>query len=282
MAAISGLLWPALAAVSLLLSALGYCWHGRVPLLPVGEGASRINTVAECPCGCLVHTPSALLPVDQRGASRMLATVAMSVLKEKVSLRTHRGLSQLDHVSLSRYYLCPARRALRLPGGPAAAEEEEGCRGRSFQGSSGGVVALASFHGSGNTWVRHLLEQASGVFTGSIYCDRSLKLVFPGEQVVGPNVLVVKTHQCDSTELPLDVQQALGQRHYNKAIVLVRNPFDALVSEANRRWNTHRAVDSHVGLAEEAAFLSKDVSVCQARLLSLSLLCRWCQVGLVC
>mgnify|MGYP000126647901 CR=1 FL=1 len=36
------------------------------------------------------------------------------------------------------------------------------------------MTALVSFPGSGNTWVRYLLETASGVFTGSIYIDRRI------------------------------------------------------------------------------------------------------------
>ncbi len=31
------------------------------------------------------------------------------------------------------------------------------------------VVALASFPGSGNTWLRYLVQQATGVMTGSVY-----------------------------------------------------------------------------------------------------------------
>jgi hypothetical protein len=37
-------------------------------------------------------------------------------------------------------------------------------------------VALASFPGSGNTWVRGLIEAASGIYTGSIYKDANLYL----------------------------------------------------------------------------------------------------------
>ena len=36
------------------------------------------------------------------------------------------------------------------------------------------LVMLASFPGSGNTWVRLLLEDASGFYTGSVYTDGSL------------------------------------------------------------------------------------------------------------
>ena len=40
----------------------------------------------------------------------------------------------------------------------------------SFQ-SSGSVIVLASFPGSGNSWVRQLLESATGIYTGALYCD---------------------------------------------------------------------------------------------------------------
>ncbi|XP_077866233.1 uncharacterized protein LOC144353830 [Saccoglossus kowalevskii] len=33
------------------------------------------------------------------------------------------------------------------------------------------IVALASPPGAGNTWVRHLLQQATGIYTGSVYRD---------------------------------------------------------------------------------------------------------------
>jgi hypothetical protein len=36
------------------------------------------------------------------------------------------------------------------------------------------ACALASYPGSGNTWVRYLIEAASGIYTGSIYKDANL------------------------------------------------------------------------------------------------------------
>ena len=36
------------------------------------------------------------------------------------------------------------------------------------------LVALASFPGSGNTWVRYLIERATGFYTGSSYNDGDL------------------------------------------------------------------------------------------------------------
>ena len=43
------------------------------------------------------------------------------------------------------------------------------------------VVALASFPGSGNTWVRYLLQQTTGIITGSVYKEHTLlRNGFPG------------------------------------------------------------------------------------------------------
>ena len=36
------------------------------------------------------------------------------------------------------------------------------------------VVYLASFPSSGNTWIRYMLEGATGIFTGSLYDDWKL------------------------------------------------------------------------------------------------------------
>ena len=56
-------------------------------------------------------------------------------------------------------------------------------------------TALASYPGSGNTWVRYLLQQATGIVTGSVYNNKDLKLsYFPAEGLYDGSVLAVKTH----------------------------------------------------------------------------------------
>lgn len=35
-------------------------------------------------------------------------------------------------------------------------------------------IGLVSYPGSGNTWARHLIQLASGVYTGSFYFDMDL------------------------------------------------------------------------------------------------------------
>lgn len=75
------------------------------------------------------------------------------------------------------------------------------------------ITALASFPGSGNTWLRYLLQQATGILTGSVYKDYGLlKSGFPAESIANTSVLLVKTHEWGS-----HVWSKFG-----KAILLVR------------------------------------------------------------
>lgn len=111
---------------------------------------------------------------------------------------------------------------------------------RFMNGTGRNVVGLVSETGSGNTWVRGLLEKATGICTGAIYCDAALRNSgMIGELVTGSSVLVVKTHTPDYQWLGVshpgrqsDPNHADG--YYQSAIILVRNPFHAFVSEWNR------------------------------------------------
>lgn len=92
------------------------------------------------------------------------------------------------------------------------------------------VVALASFPGSGNTWLRYLLQQASGILTGSVYKDYGLlKNGFPAEDVINGSVLIVKTHEWGSK----------AKKPFTKAVLLVRNPTSAILAEFNRQSGGH-------------------------------------------
>lgn len=106
---------------------------------------------------------------------------------------------------------------------------------RFMNGSARKPVALASFPGSGNTWVRGLLQMATGVCTGSLYCDKSLRRGgFPGEGVRSGSVLVVKTHKWKSRNRRLRFYSNMTE-HFSAAIFIVRSPFHALVSERHRK-----------------------------------------------
>lgn len=89
-------------------------------------------------------------------------------------------------------------------------------------------TALASFPRSGNTWLRYLIELATGASSGSVYDDRILPR--------GRDGIVIKTH-------------LLNRNEFDRAIHLVRDPFDAIESyfhwkrdvqgDANAQWERH-------------------------------------------
>ena len=124
-----------------------------------------------------------------------------------------------------------------------------------FINSTKSPIALASFPGSGNTWVRGLLQDITGICTGGVHCDTVLmRNGYPGEYIRSGVVLVVKTHQIDprwagvhyDKPLPLGYFKKLKDVPvYSSAIFLVRNPFDALVAEWHRRQSVNSS-DNHV------------------------------------
>ncbi|CAB4061817.1 unnamed protein product [Lepeophtheirus salmonis] len=80
------------------------------------------------------------------------------------------------------------------------------CHNLSFLNPKGPITALASFPGSGNTWVRYLIQQ----LTGSIYIDYDLmKNGFPAENVK------------------------------DGVVLLVRDPYESLLAEFNRQNGGH-------------------------------------------
>ncbi|OXA39350.1 WSC domain-containing protein 1 [Folsomia candida] len=66
------------------------------------------------------------------------------------------------------------------------------------------VVGLVSVPGSGNTWLRYLLQLSTGVTDG--------------------RVIVVKTHESNTT----------ARAQFQKAILLIRTPAEAIVADFNR------------------------------------------------
>lgn len=194
--------------------------------------------------------PSLLIPSNLKPLNKM----SRHGKAQLDQLLKTKGIANLDKFSLSRYYQCPPSKAAKMLQDKSS---EETCfKQRTFQDKNHSLVALASFQGSGNTWVRHLLEQATGINTGSIYCDTTLKAAFPGEYIVSGSVLVVKTHHADTTSLPVETRGPLKQQKFDKSVIIVRDPFDALVSEANRRWNSKYRAEKHLGLAKESTFIS--------------------------
>ena len=96
-----------------------------------------------------------------------------------------------------------------------------------YQGSK---VALASFPGSGNSWVRYLMEQSTGYHTGSVYIDHNLRSHGFLEYIFNSSLIAIKTHETYGTINKYFTKSI----DYKKCILIVRNPRDTLVAEINR------------------------------------------------
>ncbi|CAB1319882.1 unnamed protein product [Coregonus sp. 'balchen'] len=88
------------------------------------------------------------------------------------------------------------------------------------------LMALASFPGAGNTWARHLIELATGFYTGSYYFDGSLY------------------NKGTSGKKEIEA--------FDASIVMIRNPYKALMAEFNRKYG------GHIGFASQAHWRGKE------------------------
>ncbi|XP_056362857.1 sialate:O-sulfotransferase 1 [Oenanthe melanoleuca] len=120
------------------------------------------------------------------------------------------------------------------------------CTDRKFLTTKSKVfVALSSFPGAGNTWARHLIEHATGFYTGSYYFDGALyNKGFKGEKDHwrSRRTICVKTHESGRTEIEM----------FDSAILLIRNPYKSLVAEFNRKYA------GHLGYATERTWRGKE------------------------
>ena len=92
----------------------------------------------------------------------------------------------------------------------------------SFQ-DFGVPTLLVSWPGSGNSWVRQLLETTTGIYTGSFDCDPDyIKAGMLGEGIGSENVIAIKFHM----EPP--------KLYFKKAIYIIRNPYNSFVADYNR------------------------------------------------
>ncbi|KFP62891.1 WSC domain-containing protein 1, partial [Cariama cristata] len=119
------------------------------------------------------------------------------------------------------------------------------CTDRKFLTTKSKVfVALSSFPGAGNTWARHLIEHATGYYTGSYYFDGTLyNKGFKGEKDHwrSRRTICVKTHESGKTEIEM----------FDSAILLIRNPYKSLMAEFNRKYA------GHLGYATDRNWKSK-------------------------
>ena len=92
-----------------------------------------------------------------------------------------------------------------------------------------------------------MIQQSTGFLTGSIYTEDQLRgRGFPGEGVMDSSVVVVKTHSLDRTAGPnspheqyLNAENGHPTRQFDKAILLIRNPHEAILSDFNRMKGGH-------------------------------------------
>jgi len=103
---------------------------------------------------------------------------------------------------------------------------------------------LYTFPGSGNTWSRLLIEHATGVYSGSVYDDKTLLEALPGEFTCNWQVSVIKVHphthpfeELYSGKFNSDHGKCKkgGVKRFDRAVLLIRNPFDSIWSEYQRR-----------------------------------------------
>jgi hypothetical protein len=111
------------------------------------------------------------------------------------------------------------------------------------------MMALMSYPGSGNTWIRGIIERLSGYFTGSIYADKDLyvkgSITFP-VKFTTENVQIKSCRigfygevvpidcGCTIVQKTHDFQKNDYKPFVNKsAILIIRNPYGALVSYRN-------------------------------------------------
>jgi len=115
--------------------------------------------------------------------------------------------------------------------------------------------ALVSYPGSGNSWLRYLLDGCTGVFTGSVFLDRSLSAAGLLGEDRDPNdgsTIVQKTHH-DTLSLDVRTRQSYAKltelMFGYRGILLIRSPYDAIRSH----WNFWHTLD-HKGHAGPKQF----------------------------
>ena len=103
------------------------------------------------------------------------------------------------------------------------------------------LYALASSPGAGNRWVRFILEELTGVFTGSKYCDsKQLFSGFFGESMLSNHVLAIETY---------GMNDSLSQ--YDSVIYVIRNPYHTILSQLTKKY---AKMDSALAVIEDKDF----------------------------
>ena len=113
-------------------------------------------------------------------------------------------------------------------------------------------VPLLSFPGCGNTWARHLIEKATGIYTGSVYHDGGLYNHghYRGEMEhpLNGTTIVQKVHRLRSNQY----SNALFRRA-EYCIFLIRDPRKAFISEYTRLVS-----HNHIGVVTASIFKGEE------------------------
>ena len=232
--------------IKYLLAAFGCIFVYKVLLNNLQSVVSTSYDATLMPLSVHEFPRSVLLPMaelklkNQSDFSHYIKYLSDTDLNELVQSYHVLGLTS---TSLQRNFMeCPgyillknfsdAKGVIQIP------EQQQTCKNMSFQ-SSGTPIALISWPGSGNSWVRQLLETTTGIYTGAMDCDFAYcQAGMIGEGIVSNNVIVVKSHWEPPTS-----------NFTNKVLYIVRNPFDAFVAD----WNREQA-SSHVAVANASYF----------------------------
>lgn len=108
---------------------------------------------------------------------------------------------------------------------------------------------LNTFPGSGNTWLRSVIREGTRVYTGSVYRDKSiadegyrgeLKRAYRRYSITS----VVKAHY------PANRLSLSWSKKMTAVINIVRSPFDACVSEYNRRKASGHTAEAHTNVSK--------------------------------
>ena len=120
------------------------------------------------------------------------------------------------------------------------------------------MQALVSYPGSGNTWIRYLVEAATGVFTGSIWNDMSIFRAGQYGEIRdhrdGSTILQNTHHRSVNDPFYLKYGPAWRREHVadfgGRGVLVIRNPYKAILSH----WNW-QGTQSHTKTAEFREFV---------------------------
>jgi len=172
-----------------------------------------------------------------RGGRRNLGLVILTLFLGSIMyLDVYQKKSELSHTSVKKRQLVfSSNLKSRLPW-----EKDDECSQYKISHlvpKSSPACALASYPGSGNTWLRYLIEGATGVFTGSRYKDLQIQMYGLWGEIrdwQDGTTIVQKTHDSHPNHVKNDFE--------GRGILILRNPYDAVLSDHNFLFGGHMGV----------------------------------------